>query len=209
MPDDKNKYPGNSHVSKSEKATEKKVERVTSGEVIQRKQSLGKRIAEAFAGDDMHSVGSYLLFEVALPALKTTISDMVSQGIERMLFGGGPARSTSTRQGATYTSYNRMYTGGSIVRREEPRTLSRQARANHDFREIILMSRGEAEQVIDQLQALIDQYDVATVSDLYQLVGISGTFAEEKWGWTDLRQAHVRRIREGYLLDLPRPVPLD
>lgn len=198
------KYPGNSH---RERREEKKIERITTGNVIARKPSLSKRIAENFSGDDMNSVGGYVLFEVLLPAAKSAISDAVSQGIERLLFGASSQRKPMSMGRSSYTSYNRMYSSASP--RNEPRSMSRQARANHDFRDIVLDSRGEAEQVIDQLVSLVDQYDVATVSDLYQLVGITSDFTEEKYGWTNLSQAGVRRVREGYLLDLPRPSVLD
>lgn len=217
MPDEKRivstNYPGNANVGKEKpvkpdaKPEEKKLERVTTSDVIARKPSLGKRIAQSFSGEDMHSVGGYLLFDVALPALKNTISDMVSQGIERMLFGD--SRPTSGRR--TYTNYNRP---SSVSRppwerdREEPRSISRQARANHTFDEIVLPSRGEAEMVLDRLSDQIEKYDVATVSDLYELVGITGSFTDDKWGWTDLRSARVRQVREGYLLDLPRTGPI-
>lgn len=87
--------------------------------------------------------------------------------------------------------------------------MSRRARSNHDFDEIVLETRVEAEEVIDGLFALISQYETATVADLYELLGESGNFQDEKWGWMDMRGAGVSRIKNGYLLDLPRPEPLD
>ena len=47
------------------------------------------------------------------------------------------------------------------------------------------------------------------MADLYDMVNITGDYTDTKWGWYDLRGAGVERIRSGYLLDLPRPVPLD
>ena len=79
----------------------------------------------------------------------------------------------------------------------------------HDFNEIILGTRVEAEEVIDRLFDLLSKYDNASVADLYELVGITANFTDEKWGWTDLRGASVAKVRNGYLLDLPRPEPLD
>lgn len=87
--------------------------------------------------------------------------------------------------------------------------MSRRGRSTHDFDEIILATRVEAEEVVDRLFDLVGRYESASVSDLYSLVGISGNFTDEKWGWTDLRGAGVERVRNGYLLDLPRPEPLD
>ena len=88
------------------------------------------------------------------------------------------------------------------------RVMSRQARARHDFDEIILESRTEAEEVIDKLYEVISRYESATVADLYQLVGLSSSHTDYKWGWTDIRGAGVSRSRDGYVLDLPEPIPL-
>ncbi len=200
-------YPSNSNKKKAE-VRKKEITRVTTNEVVQRKKPLGRKVIESFTGDDIHSVGGYILMDVLLPAAKTAISDAVGQGIERLLFGDSRPRSSSTRiGGGGYTSYNRMHS--SSTRRDEPRTISRQARATHDFGEVILQTRGEAEDVLDQLTALIEQYDIATVSDLYQLVGITGNFTDDQWGWADLRGARVVRVREGYLIEVPRPTPID
>ncbi len=195
----------------SETAEAKKIERVTTGEVSRRKKPLGKRIAETFVGGDARSVWGYVMFEVLVPAAKDMAADAVSQGIERMLFG--EARSTSRRTGrpaghSGYVSYNR-YSATTPARREEPRSVSRRARSSHDFDEIILATRAEADVVIDRMCDLIARYEQATVADLYELVGVAGSYTDEKWGWTDMRAAGVERIRNGYLLDLPRPELLE
>jgi hypothetical protein len=204
-------YPGNSHTQrKAAQAPQAKrnVERVTTGDAIQRKTPLSRKFADAFTGDDARSVGRFIMLDVLLPALKAMISDATSQGVDRILFGD--SRPRSGRGG--YTSYNRMYSGSSSPvsvsysssRQEPARTMSPRGRSNFDFGEILIPTRGEAEQVIDSLVQLISDYEVATVADLYQLVGITGSFTDAKWGWTDLRDARVMQVREGYLLDLPR-----
>jgi hypothetical protein len=193
----------------------KKIEKVTTGEVVTRKMPLGKRLLGTFFGGDAKGVVGHVIAEVLLPAAKDAIADAFSQGIERLIFG--EARSTSRRTGqrpggsSGYVSYNRYSspTSPPAGRREEPRNVSRRARGAHDFDEIILATRIEAEEVIDRLFDLVARYEQATVSDLYELVGVSGNFTDEKWGWTDVRGAGVTRIRNGYLLDLPRPVQLD
>lgn len=214
-------YPSNSHKSKaaaesseSERTTsgEKKVERVVSGDVLRRKKPLGKRFMETFVGGDARSVWNYVLLEVLIPAAKDAMADAITQGIERVLFGevrSSNRRGTSRTGG--YVSYNR-YSSPSRPPwdrgRDERPPLSRRARAQHDFDEIILPTRREAEEVIDNLFNLISKYDVASVADLYDLVGITPNFTDNKWGWADIRGADVTRVRNGYLLDLPKPEPL-
>lgn len=203
-------YPANSHKERDKAAQEErpKVEKVITGEVVQRKKGLGRKVAETFTGDDMSSVGSYILFDVIIPMTKDMVVDALTQGIQRKFYGD--TRRSSVRGGSAtrHTAYNRMSNG--INREDRPsRPMSQRARANHDFDEIVLSERGEAEEVLERLGDLVDNYDVATVSDLYEMVGITGSFTDNKWGWTDLRGAEITRIRGGFLLDLPKPGPLD
>lgn len=215
-------YPSNSHKdegklerpTKIEKTNKKKVERVVVGDVKRRKKPLGKRVVEVFIGGNANNVWSYVAFDVLIPAAKEMVSEAVSQGIERMLFGDSSSRRGGRSRGASpgYVSYNRFSNSTPPWKRDEPRpqpSMSKRGRATHNFDEIILATRVEAEEVIDRLFDLISRYETATVSDLYEMVGVSGDFTDEKWGWTDLRGADVTRIRGGYLLDLPRPEPLD
>lgn len=205
-------YPANSHKARNgntETTERKKIDKVINGDAVKRKKGLGRKMAETFTGDDVHSVGTYILFDVIMPAAKTMVSDAVSQGIERMLFGDG-ARRTSSKSGVGHTSYNRMYNAGaSRDNRSSDRPTASRTRVDHEFDEVILETRGEAEEVMDLLMDLIQNYDVVTVSDLYDSVGISGSYTNDKWGWTNLKGAGIRRVRAGYLIDLPRPVALD
>lgn len=180
-----------------------KLNKIVTGNVIERKAPLGKRIRDSFTGDDSRSVGSYVFFEVVLPAIKQLISDAASQGVERLLFGES-SRGSGARRG--YTSYNRYSsTSGS----PNSSTHKPNPRAVHDFNAIVLDNRGAAEEVIDALNELIGSYDVATVADLYELVGITGSYTDDKWGWTSMATARVERVRDGYYLNLPRTQPLD
>jgi hypothetical protein len=209
-------FPSNSHrvtEPPKEKPEAKKVEPVVVNNVERRKTSFGRRFADTFVGGDARNVVQYVLFEVLVPAAKATITDAVSQGVERMIFGegtGGSRRTGGYRSGgpSSYVSYNKF--SSKRDPREEPRGMSRQARANHDFGEIILATRAEAELVIERLFHLVNEYEVATVADLLELVGETPSYMDGKWGWDDMHGASVRRYRnEGYLLELPRTKPVD
>jgi hypothetical protein len=194
----------------------KKIEKVIQGEVVRRKKPLGKRVSSIFVGGDARNASDFVFWDILVPAAKDMVADAVSQGIERIIFG--EVRSTSRRTGRRpgdrgYISYNRIgmqdSSRRSSYRRDEGRPISSRARANHDFEEIILATRVEAEEVIDRLFDLVSRYESASVADLYELVGVTGNYTDNKWGWTDIRGAGVTRVRNGYLLDLPRPESLD
>lgn len=206
-------YPSNSAKAKpvaSPDPEERKLESVVAGPVTRRKKPLGRRFTEAFIGGDAPSVWGYVVGDVLVPAARDMLADALTQGFERMIYG--EARSTgrraASRGGQGYTSYNRY--SSSTIRREDPRPpMSRRARSQHEFDEIILATRAEAEEVLDNLFQLIEKYGQATVGDLYELVDLTGNYTDDKWGWSDLRGSNVRRTRNGYLLDLPKPDPID
>jgi hypothetical protein len=210
-------YPSNSRRSKENapelkiEPEQKRVERIVEGEVQRRKTPLSRRFASTFFGGDARSVIGYVFLEVLIPSAKETISDAFSQGIEKMLFGD--VRSTTRRnasRGTTgYTSYNRYSSNTPANTRPEPRGMTPRGKAIHDFDESILDSRAMAEEVISRMFDLLSRYEAVSVGDLYEMIGEKTVFTDERWGWTDLRGAGVRRSRGGYLLDLPKPEPLE
>lgn len=209
-------FPANPKINKVQQEEknipEKKVEKVVTGKVKRQKQGLFKRFTKVFLEDDTKSVGDYIVHDVLIPAAKSLICDMIGWGgfAEMLLFGDRRRRrgqgSSLGRGTVSYGSFYKTLDRNSLDR---PRELSRSGRIRHDFDEIILESRGEAEEVIAHLNDMIVDYGQATVSDLYDLVGITPSFTDEKYGWTDLRGSGVVRVRGGYLLDLPRPQLLD
>jgi hypothetical protein len=214
-------FPTNSKAPKTskdekvdKKAVEpKKIERVTQDDVIRRKKPYTTKFKETFlSGWGFKSAISFVTLDVLAPAAKDAIADAVSQGVERMIFG--ESKSSSRRGGNRYggsnnhTNYQASFRSNN--QREDPRNNpSRKSRAQFDFDEIIIPTRGEAEEVIDQLFEIQSKYEVATVADLYGLVGVTANYTDERWGWVDLRGAGPTRIRNGYLLDLPKPELLD
>jgi hypothetical protein len=197
-------FPGNSNREKEE--TRKTLAPVVTGKVIKQKKTFGQKVAEVFLGDDTRSVGDYILHDILIPAMKSTLSDIVGGGIEMLLFGeqrGLSSRSNIYRdKGRSYIPYNRL------TRTREPeresRYLSRTERARHDFDNIIIPSRGEAEEVMSRLFDLIEEYGVASVADYYELLGIDSAFTDGNFGWTNISSAQVKRVRDGYTILLPR-----
>lgn len=184
--------------------TRPKVQKVISGTAVQTKPGMMAKFKELYMGDDARSVGQYLLQEVFVPYTKNLITDIVSQGVERMMYGTATPRS-SRRGEKSYTSYSRI-SSGRDERREAPRELSRRERADHDFDNITLRTRDDAIQVFETLNDRIDQYDVATVADMLDAVDITPSFADNAWGWVEPMRPSVRRTRNGYMLELPPPV---
>lgn len=202
-------YGANSQKSKAPEPVEEPrvIAPVIKGEAIERKEPLRKKFLQAYTGDSAQSVGQYLLMDVIVPGTKNIISDLVTQGINRLLYGASrPVQgSNSVVGGRSYSKFFNGGTGGQSQQSQNNSQVVHQAQAAHQFGEIILKTRSDAELVIDELRALIEAYGNAKVANLYSLVGITGDFTNQSYGWTNLSRAGVIQIREGYLLDLPKP----
>lgn len=210
-------YQSNSHKN-AEKNTpkkqlpEKKVEKIISGEVVHKKKPLGRRFKEVFFGGEFSNAARYIAADVLLPALRNLVVDSVEMGIKRMVYGDSMGRRRSTQN-----EYRpRVQYNNPIARNRDPRDSVyipdqpphpyRQNRA--EANEIIISSREEAMAVLERLMDITDNYDVASLADLYDLVGLPSSHTDNKWGWTNLANVEIRQVREGYLLVLPIMEPI-
>lgn len=211
MPD----YQGNSKTTRAEPKAlpEKTVEKVVVGEVVVQKKSLGRKFKDLFVAADIHSVIGYVASEVLLPAARNMIVDGASKGVERMMYG----ESTARRRGYGVPNQSRITYNNPINRGGYRDVSSRRAPsptvgprssprgARDDF---ILSSREEADLVLERMNDIIDTYEVVSVADLNDLVGMPTSHVDNKWGWVYLGDVLVRQVREGYLIDLPPAEPI-
>ena len=195
-------YPSNAHISKKmpeeQKPEEKKkIEKVTVGQAKIKKKSGISKFFGNLVSEDAQDIKTYLFKDIVIPTIKKTISDTV----DMILYGGSRKDRSSISSRVSYRSFY-----------DDPRSRdSRDVRAvtpalNYD--DIIIDTRGEAEAVLSQMNDLIDTYQIVSVADLYDLVGLSGNYTDNKYGWTNLRNAEVIRVRDGYMLKLPRALPI-
>ena len=206
MDDLREKYKPNSVKSKNDAVEEQKKEihQVTSKPAQIRKKSPGRKFLESFISEDVPSIKDYILYDVLLPAFKNTIVDAVTNSIQMIFWGGQrPATNTSRLGGKTYVSYGSY---SSVSGNTNRRPLDSSSRARHNFDDIIIDNRGEAEDILSQLVDLIIDYGRASVSDLYYMTGLQSTPTDQKWGWRDLSSAYVARVRDGYMIKLPKAI---
>ena len=205
-------YPSNSRNSKTAKQDQRpKVTKITKGTVVKRKKSLGARFMETFVGESVDNVMSYVIHDVLVPAAKSMFEESINRGLEMMLHGQTRGNNTVRDKGKSYVSYN-SYSNqrtSNNSNRQTSREIPARSRHLHSFDDIVLKSRGEAEEVLSHLVDLTIDYDRASVSDLYDLVGVTGEFTDNKYGWTNLESASVSRTRDGYLLNMPKVIILD
>lgn len=197
-------YKSNSHKSKENRNApeeKKRVQKVVRGTVKTKKKNELRKFTDIFVSEDIHTVGQYLLTDVVVPTVKKVIVDIITEGAN-MIFFGDRGRSGRSSSNSSYISYRSF-----SDRRDQPNNDRVRTGYSHD--DIILESRGEAEDVLMRMDELIDTYGTASVADLYDLVGKSCHYTDHKYGWTNLRNAEPVRVRDGYMLKLPKAGPIN
>lgn len=210
-------FPDNSNGKKKEK---KEVTKVITGDVMTKKKSMATKLSANLLGDDGDSISSYIMQDILIPSAKNTVfemfsslADMLRGSVELALFGRRTSGRDGSRNKGPYVSYDKYYNKKDIRSKYDDipfkRELPQKARSTHNFDDVTLTSRGDAEEVLSHLVDLTETYGVATVADLYELIGVTGEYTDNKYGWDSLGTASISRVRGGYLINLPRTRLLD
>lgn len=199
--------PDNSHRSRNEKQAMiegKRVEKVVHGKVKTKKNN-ARKLTNVFITEDAANVKNYVLFDVIVPSIKKALYDLVVGALDMTLFGGRGGGSNDKRSISDKISYKDY---NSISKRNERSYGNTITTSGYSYDDIVLETRGEAESVLSRMDEIIDEYDSVRVADLYDLVGITGDYTDNKYGWTNIRNARVVRTRDGYKIEMPRALPL-
>lgn len=196
--------PGNTDKAKEGASPEKKV--IAKAKV--QKKSAIKEALRTFFVQDLPEIAEHLVVDVAIPAAKNAITDMVTQGIQQLLYGEVDPRRRPTSGYTSYSSSSRDNRGNAYYRsRGSDRRESRQSKPSN-VEDLVFDTRGDAVDVIEYVAEQIEAYGQVSVADLMSSVGIQPRYTDERWGWTTTDAFEIRQIREGWLVSADRPEPL-
>ena len=200
-------YPSNSRLKKEEPKIPEITKVDLKGKASVRDKSMGERFTSLFDKRDFQDIFYHVLENVIVPNIKNLLYDSLTKGSEIAIYGDsrpvkGSSRLQNRYSGSTYTS---RYTRPTETRPSETTKVGDAV----DFGDIFFDNRMDAEVVLDQINQLMEQYGRFTVSWLYELIGVRTPYTNNSYGWTDISQARVKTVRDGYILSLPNPKPLD
>lgn len=203
--------PDNSHKARSEKKAspapaekrdEKRVEKVIKGKAKVKKNEM-RKWSDVFIAEDASNVGNFILMDVIVPSIKKAFYEGITGALDMLLYGGrGGGGKRPTADKVSYRDYN------GVSRRDERSYNTTRTASGYSYDDIIVDTRGEAEAVLMRLDEVMETYDQVRVADLYDLVGITGNYTDNNYGWTNIQNAQVVRVRDGYKIKMPRAIPL-
>lgn len=196
-------YIPNSNKFKNECAMkDKKIEKVVSGPVKARKKSEFQKFADVFVSEDTSNVKSYILMDVIVPAIRNLIEDIIVDSTHMLLRGDAGRKH---KYGSSYNKipFDRLYDYDK--RSRDANTI----RSGYDYEEYIIDTLAEAKEVLSRMDDIIARYGTVSIADFYELVGVRCNYTDNKYGWTNVRNANIVRVREGYIIKLPKAMPLN
>jgi len=170
--------------------------------VINQKPSGFIKFIKLFLPKDINEIKKDIITEVIIPSSKEFLNEVWNTFLWGKSGQKSSSRSTGVKQVISYNS-------GFFDRREpvsqRPITFPT---SPLEYEQFIFPTRADAESVIDGLSYYLSQSGMATLQDLYDLVGKTCPYTYEKYGWRDISTVHIERVRNGYALKLPPAKPL-
>lgn len=191
----------NTHKSKEGQEEKRDIKPVVSAPAKKKKKSGLVKFTDVFIQEDISNVKEFIISDVLIPTFKKLALDIV----ESVLYPGEGSNRSNRAPGSkvSYTSYDKAY-------RNDDRFAKGSNRVNtYDYDNISFTSRRDAEAVLMAMDDVIDRYGIVRVADYYEFSGVTGSYTDNNYGWTNLSTARVDRTRDGYVIRLPRPMTID
>lgn len=177
---------------------------------VKREKSMSRRIGEAFISTDRGSIKEHVIFDVVIPAIKSAVVDVISDGVNMLLYGEKKGKKAKDGR----TAYGSFWASSVTEERRRESSSTTQKSSMGRYLEAAWESKEEANDVLDCLIEIKESYPAVTVADFFSLINDPDNFPIEsihsKWGWKTLAGVEVVKVSGGlWGLSLPRPVHLD
>lgn len=191
-------YKSNSFKSKESKANN--TGRIVSSSTKLKTKTNARKIADTLIAGTISDVMTHFVTDIVVPSIQRAITDSIN-----ILLYGNDAPEKRRNSGQSNISY---WTASNRAARDR-RYDDYRSRGAASYDEIIFDNRGEAELVLDKMDEIIASYGVVSLLDFYEMAGQDCPYTYRRYGWTDIRGASVIRTRDGYLIKLPKAMPID
>lgn len=184
---------------------------VSKDAIVSTHKSLGEKFVDTFMSETVDDVKSWLVVDVIIPGIKNTILDMLGM----MFFGGSDySRGRSRGYDRERVSYNSYYSSGRRSSRERERDRrdrddSPRRDGKVDYRNIIFRDRRAAEDLVREMHRRIEVYDQVSIAEMFDLMEVTGKYTDNNWGWTRKSDIGIRRVSNGYLIDVAEAEALE
>lgn len=158
----------------------------------QRKISPVREIFKAIFPGGFNQIKEQLIWDIFVPWAQDMLHNGW-QGLGDVIFPGS-SRSKPSGNPEHY-SYNESY---------KPKTYS----SYYEYDMKPFRTQSEAEKALNDLHAIMMKYGVVTLLDFNERVGNETNPTQANYGWTNINSADIRRVRDGWLVEMPSAKPI-
>lgn len=171
----------------------KQVKRVVKANVNNSFSHTMKKLVSDTIEDRTNSLKEYLM-----PAITDAIVGVITGTIDVICHGRVRKRTSGN---TTRISYKDYYDDRNGMRSMNG------VRSRITYDDLTFRTKYDADEALNRMDEILEQFGVVTVADLFDIAGVSGNgYTDNNYGWTSLSSANVIAIGRGmYAIKLPRP----
>ncbi len=206
-------YPSNTLKERNKQAQKKEkpdLKCVVSGKSKPVPQSLWSKVFVGIKPASGQTMKSFIFDEIVTPLIQRAVVEGVTGAINYLVKGDAYADRKATNSfGKSYINYNGISSGKSNANGSQ--YVYSGKNSGMEIENVWFESRVDAQRVLDEMQNVIANYDILTVNGFYDIIGRTSIIdpSNEKFGWSDLRNAYITASRGGWVIHLPHPMPID
>ncbi len=188
------------------KEEEHRLAKVTKGVAKKQQETTLQKFTKAFVPEDAKSIKDYVI-EEAPGFIMSFLRRIFQNFLDTYLPENGrySDRRSSFRGTNSTVRYDNIrgsgVTSGVGVK-------SRNTNSVYEYENITFEDYGDAEEVLEWMYDSLQRFEKVSVFDLYDLAGVAANASDRNYGWVDLRGTKIVSTREGWVIDLPRAIPL-
>lgn len=206
-------YPSNTLKERNKQAQKKEkpdLKCVVSGKSKPIPQSFWSKVFVGIKPASGQTMKSFIFDEIVTPLIQRAVVEGVTGAINYLVKGDAYAdRKNNNFLGKSYINYNGISSGKSNGNGGQ--YVYSGKNSGMEIENVWFESRVDAQRVLDEMQSVIAGYDILTVNGFYDIIGRTNIIdpSNEKFGWSDLRNAYITASRGGWVIHLPHPMPID
>ena len=206
-------YPSNTLKERNKQAQKKEkpdLKCVVSGKTKPVPQSFWSKVFVGIKPASGQTMKGFIFDEIVTPLIQRAVVEGVTGAINYLVKGDAYAdRKNNNSFGKSYINYNGISSGKSNANGSQ--YVYSGKNSGMEIENVWFESRVDAQRVLDEMQSVIAGYDILTVNGFYDIIGRTNIIdpSNEKFGWSDLRNAYITASRGGWVIHLPHPMPID
>lgn len=187
---------------------------VQAGSAKMVKKNFLRQMWDDLVVSDLPTVTQTVKNNILIPGIKKLMFDIILGAATNAFYNGNRA-AAPTQHFQTYSNPSYSSPGQGYWQSQSQSQSNQYMQAAPQnatlYNDILFTDVSAAQRVLDEMIARVDTYGMVTVADMFTMAGVdipNGNWMLTRWGWKNLIGSNVMPGPGGYVLNLPKPIPV-